>query len=178
MQDQQQDSAILMLCEDLLHGMVAGDHAALLADEDAPLARRFALIRERIISEQHLIEDISRPGRLMVEHFSYFLEQVDHTVGFVRGNIKTGRGLLKGIHIGDWGTISLDINDLTVTWRDADVGYMFYPDRILVRPKDSGQDDMTFFFSYSFKYGSGLLKQFEDVKDHEQTLYWHEGLGE
>lgn len=172
---QEKDSAVLMLCEELLH-RIGKEGDALLADEDSPLARRFALIRERIMTEQHLLEDISRPGRLMVEHFSMFLEEMDYTVSFARGDVKTGRGLLKGIRVGEWGTISVDINDFTVTWRDADVAYMFYPDRILVRPKDSGQDDMTFFFSYSLKYGSGLLRRFCDVKDDEQTLYWHEGL--
>ena len=70
----------------------------------------------------------------------------------------------------------MDIGDVSLCWRDADVGYMFYPDRIIIRPKDSGQDDITLFFSYSFKYDKELIKAFQDVQENEQTLYWHDDM--
>lgn len=173
------DQDILLVCDDLLK--VFGDHNidlhdSQLAVDSAPIDRRFSFIRDRIETERRLIEDISRPGRLMIEHFSLFMDKMDYTIGFIYGDIKTGRGLLGNIRVGEWGTVSLEIGDVSVTWRDADVGYMFYPDRIIVRPKDSAQDDITFYFSYSFKYDKELLKEYQDVSKNDQTLYWHEDL--
>lgn len=173
------DQEILLLYEDLIKVFTKHDvvkHSSQLDIDASPIDRRLSFIRERVETERRLIEEISRPGRLMIEHFSLFLEKMDYTIGFIYGDIKTGRGLLANIRVGEWGTITLEIGDVSVTWRDADVGYMFYPDRIIVRPNDSGQDDISFFFSYSFKYDKEQLREFQDVASHEKTLYWHEDL--
>ena len=173
------DAEILLLCEDLINCLNAhpGLTGATEAEREAsPIGRRLGFLRKRIETERRLIEEISMPGRLLIEHFSLFAGKMDYTIGFSYGNIKTGRGLLSGVRIGEWGTITLDIGDVSVNWRDADVGYMFYPDRIIVRPKDSGEDDITLFFSYSFKYDGDLILAFKDVKDDDQTLYWHDDM--
>lgn len=175
----QSDAEILLLCEDLINCL--NRHKSLSGTTDAeressPIGRRLNFIRQRIETERRLIEEVSAPGRLLIEHLSLFAGKMDYTIGFIYGNIKTGRGLLSGVRIGEWGTITLDIGDVSLCWRDADVGYMFYPDRIIIRPKDSGQDDITLFFSYSFKYDKDLIKAFQDVQENEQTLYWHDDM--
>ena len=171
-----EDTQILLFCEELLQKFQSEEVQSWLKNEDQPLAKRLNFIRERIETERRLIEELSRPARLILEHFTMFLEKRDYTIGLLYGDVHTGRGLLSGIHIGKWGTIHIQIGDISVTWRDADVGYMFYADRIVIRPKDSAQDDINFFFSYSFKYNNEQLKRFSDVQSHEKTLYWHESL--
>ncbi len=173
-----QDHDILLFYEDLINVFNKWDMPKTVEGPGATGAvlKRLARVRERIELERRLIEDISRPGRLLVEHFSMFLENMDYSVGFATDNIKAGRGILNHVKIGEWGTITLAVGSASITWRDADVGYMFYPDRIIVRPRESAQDDITIDFSYSFKYDKEQLKSFSDVAEHEQTLYWHKGL--
>lgn len=174
-----QDQEILLICEDMMSVFQNKQRKSSIDFENvdgSPLARRFSFILERIETERRLIEEISRPGRLLFEHFSVFLERMDYTIGFICGDIKTGRGMLSNMRIGEWGVISIEIGDIKVTWRDVDVNYMFYQDSIIVRPKDSSQVDIKFFFSYLLKYNRDQLKRFQDVAEDEQTLYWHKDL--
>ena len=69
----------------------------------------------------------------------------------------------------------LTINGMEVTWRDADYNYMFYPDKVILRPKMAGKSDIYLYFSYAFKYGN-VLSRFPEVAEHEQTIYWHQDM--
>ena len=71
--------------------------------------------------------------------------------------------------------MSLIIDSLEITWRDADYNYMFYPDKVILRPKAAGKSDIFLYFSYAFKYGN-VLSRFPEVASDPQTIYWHQEL--
>lgn len=171
------DDDILLLCEDLQNVLRSFkvEHPWVEGDETA-LGKRIATIEKAILSEQRLIEDISLPGRFIVEHFSTMLNEIGYSMGFQYREVKSGRGPLNNVVVGSWGTITIKVGDIELSWRDQDVQYMFYPDQVVVRPKDSAEDEMTFYFSYSFKYALGQLKLYQGVKDDPQTAYWHSSL--
>lgn len=138
----QSDAEILLLCEDLINCL--NRHKSLSGTTDAeressPIGRRLNFIRQRIETERRLIEEVSAPGRLLIEHLSLFAGKMDYTIGFIYGNIKTGRGLLSGVRIGEWGTITLDIGDVSLCWRDADVGYMSTRTGLLSAPRTAAR---------------------------------------
>ena len=171
------DAKVLLLCEDLQKILKNFKDSAPLADEgDLPLKKRLDFLEKMVASEQRLIEDIGLPGRYIVEHFTIILNEMSYSMGFKYRQIQSGRGPLTEISVGEWGTILVKIGNMEISWRDQDVQYMFYPDQVVVRPKDSAEDEITFFFSYSFKYAPGQLKKFQAVKDDPQTAYWHESL--
>ena len=171
------DDKVLLLCEDMRKILKEfKDNASWIDEGDVPLEKRLALLDKMIASEQRLIEDIGLPGRYIVEHFTMILNEMSYSMGFQYRQIQSGRGPLNEISVGDWGTITVKIGDVEISWRDQDVQYMFYPDQVVVRPKDSAEDEITFFFSYSFKYAPTQLKKFQSVKDDPQTAYWHESL--
>ena len=162
------DAKVLLLCEDLQKVLKNFKDSAPLADEgDLPLKKRLDFLEKMVASEQRLIEDIGLPGRYIVEHFTMILNEMSYSMGFKYRQIQSGRGPLTEISVGEWGTILVKIGNMEISWRDQDV---------VVRPKDSAEDEITFFFSYSFKYAPGQLKKFQAVKDDPQTAYWHESL--
>ncbi|MDO4281897.1 MAG: hypothetical protein Q4C56_09730 [Peptococcaceae bacterium] len=173
----ERDSDVLLLCEELEKTIKKfKEESPWLQENDPPLKNRLSLFERCIASERHLIEDVSLPGRFVVEHFTAMMNVVNTSVGFKYRNVESGRGPLNQILVGDWGTIHLTVGDVTINWRDQNVQYMFYPDQLVVRPKDSLEDEITLFFSYSFKYLPSQLKKFQAVKDDPKTIYWHDGL--
>lgn len=171
------DDDLLLLCEDMQKAMNSfrAAHPQTLAD-GSPLKNRLDEISSAVSTEVRMIEELSLPGRFIVEHFSMMLDQPDYAVGFEYRAIKSGRRTLSRIKVGEWGTITIVIGDVRISWRDADAQYMFYPDQIVVRTKDLAEDEISFFFAYSFKYVPGLLKRFQEAKDDPKTIYWHESL--
>lgn len=177
MQFLEHDAEVLLLCEDLQETLKKfKTKMSWSDDEDLSLQKRLALIDKAIDSERRLIEEISLPGRYIVEHFTAILNETSYSMGFQYRELKGSRGPLTDISIGEWGTITVKVGNIEMSWRDQDVQYMFYPDQVVVRPKDSAEDEIAFFFSYSFKYAPGRLKKFQAVKDDPQTAYWHESL--
>lgn len=177
MQFLEHDAEVLMLCEDLQETLKQFNNKMLWSDEeDLSLQKRLAMIAKAVDSERRLIEDIGLPGRYLIEHLTAILGENNYSIGFQYHDLKSSRGQLGGISVGEWGTITLKIGNVEVSWRDQDVQYMFYPDQIVVRPKDSVEDEITIYFSYSLKYAQGRLKKFQAVKDDPQTVYWHESL--
>lgn len=179
MNNNSNDDAILMLCEDLVNTIQASCKAMkdkYDADSALPIDRRFAFILEKIETERRLIEDVSSPCRFVIEHFTLLLDELEYTIGFQFKGARSGRGLLNNIKLGPWGTVTVKIGDVDLTWRDHEALYMFYPDKVIIRQKDSAEDDITLYFSYSFKYALPLLRAYQHVHDDPQTLYWHESL--
>lgn len=171
------DEQILMLCEDLqrvINGFKVENKW--LENGVSPFAKRLQQMSERITSEQRIIEEIGLPGRFIIEHFTTILGEDNYSLSFKYRDIHSGRGCLNRISVGPWATINLKIGDVEVSWRDKDVQYMFYPDQVVIRPKDSVEDEITLSFSYSFRYSLTQLQLFQKVKDDPQTIYWHESL--
>lgn len=174
------DSETLLLCEDLSNTLRQGREQihAYHKDKDVALMKRLDALDRMIASERRLIEEVSLPCRYIVAHFSLLLHELEYTIGFSFRDIRSGRGLLNQLEVGEWGTVSLRIGDVSLQWRDADAVYMFYPDKAIVRQKASAEDDITFILNYPFTYANDLLKAYQGVAQDEKTLYWHESLSE
>lgn len=171
------DQKILMLCEDLERTMKEAEKLPEYNDSSSYFCR-WATIQRKVDTERRLQEEVSLPCRLLLEHFSLFLGKWDYNIGFKAGQVQGGRGALADIYIGPWGNIFLNIDGMEVTWRDADYNYMFYPDKVILRPKqDNGKGDIYLYFSYDFRYGN-VLNRFADAEHDPQTTYWHAELSE
>ena len=168
------DQEILFICEDIEQCLKRAEQLPGYNDSSSYYCRLITL-KEKIATERRLQEEISLPCRFLLEHFSLFLGKWDYSIGCKYGQVPRGRGILTDIKIGEWGNVSLIIDSLEITWRDADYNYMFYPDKVILRPKAAGKSDIFLYFSYAFKYGN-VLSRFPEVASDPQTIYWHQEL--
>ncbi|MBE6112047.1 MAG: hypothetical protein E7195_03350 [Peptococcaceae bacterium] len=170
------DQELLLICEDMEQCLKRAEQLPGYNDSSSYYCRLVTL-KEKIATERRLQEEISLPCRFLLEHFSLFLGKWDYSIGCKYGLVQCGRGMLSDIKIGEWGNVSLIIDGLEVNWRDADYDYMFYPDKVILRPKSVGKNDIYLYFSYAFKYGN-VLSRFSDVANDPQTIYWHQELNQ
>lgn len=168
------DQKILMIYEELENGLKEAEKLPDYNDSSSYYCRLHT-IKDKVETERRLLEEVSMPCRFLLEHFSLFLGKWDYSIGFIYGQVQAGRSALTDIEIAEWGNVILSIGNVEVTWRDADYYYMFYPDKVILRPKAAGKSDIYLYFSYHFKYGN-LLHRFQEVASDPQTLYWHQEL--
>ena len=136
---------------------------------------RFRHLEEMVESERRLIEEISPPCRLVLEHFSAFLDQPDRGIAIRYGQSRYSGGEYQGFSINEWGHVTLKIGNGRVTWRDDEYQYMFYADKIVLRANDIQKPEIVLSFAFSLKY-SKLLEEFRDVPGHPQTAYYQPDL--
>ena len=149
----------------------------LTGDENHPQAVRFKILLEKLTTERRLLEEISLPCRLILEHFSTFMRKPDHTIDFRSGQLEVGRGILNDFVIDEWGNIYILIGNIRLGWRDQDYQYLFYPDKVILRSYDRSKPEIQLSFNFAFKY-SKLLPEFSGITEHKQTLYCHPDLFE
>ncbi|MDR0469744.1 MAG: hypothetical protein LBH09_07205 [Peptococcaceae bacterium] len=136
---------------------------------------RFQQLEEMVASERRLIEEISPPCRLILEHFSTFLDQPDRGIGIRYGQSRYSNGDYLGYSINEWGHVTLKVGNCCVTWRDDEYQYMFYSDKVVLRAYDIQKPEISISFTFSLKY-SKLLEEFPDVPVHPQTAYYQPDL--
>ena len=113
MQFLEHDAEVLLLCEDLQETLKKfKTKMSWSDDEDLSLQKRLALIDKAIDSERRLIEEISLPGRYIVEHFTAILNETNYSMGFQYRELKGSRGPLTDISIGEWGTITVKVGNI------------------------------------------------------------------
>lgn len=130
---------------------------------------------KKIRTSRRVIEDLSPPCRMMLEHFSYFLGDHTHSMGYKVGQFLDGRSVLVDFDVEEWGNISLNLGNIILKWRDEDYNYLFYPDKIMIKSKNRSNPDIFLSFSFSFKFTKVHLR-YEGIKNNPQTEYWHEEL--
>jgi hypothetical protein len=136
---------------------------------------RFKALEDKLTTERRMLEEISLPCRFILEHFSTFIGKPDQTIGFRFGLLEVGRGNLNDFSINEWGNVYLVIGNIRLVWRDKDYQYLFYPDKVILRSYDRSKPEIHLFFNFAFKY-SKIMDDFQDVAQHEQTLYCHPDL--
>ncbi|MCL2121064.1 MAG: hypothetical protein FWH28_02300 [Clostridiales bacterium] len=136
---------------------------------------RFRHVEELVATERRLIEEISPPCRLILEHFSTFYDQPDRGIGIRYGQSSYFNGDFLGFSINEWGHITLKVGDCRITWRDEEYQYMFYADKVVLRANDIQKPEIILSFSFSLKY-SKLLEEYPDVPGHPQTAYYQPDL--
>jgi hypothetical protein len=138
---------------------------------------RFRYLEDMVASERRLIEEVSPPCRLILEHLSTFLDQPDRGIGIRYGQIRYSNGDFLGFAINEWGHVTLKIGNCRITWRDDEYQYMFYADKAVLRPYDISKPEISLYFTFSLKY-TKLLEEFPDVPGHPQTAYYQPDLFE
>ena len=177
---QSKDARYLTALEDLTQiiRQAAGESAAGDADPEFQSQRlRFRYLEELVSTERRLIEEVSPPCRLILEHFSTFLNQPDRSIGVRYGQSSYTNGDYLGFTINEWGHVTLRAGNFRITWRDDEYRYMFYSDKVILRAYDIQKPEITISFNFPLKY-SKLLKEFRDVPDHPQTAYYQPDLFE
>lgn len=173
---QMRDQQILEAYEQIARSvMEIKGQQELLFQKDIPQVTRFNQFIQHMETERRLVEEISLPCRLILEHFSTFLGKPDYNLGFFVGNVEVGRGILNGFSIAEWGNVTLTLGNISMTWRDEDYHYLFYPDKVILRSCDLSKPEIKLFFNFPFKL-SKLLPDFPELKDHERVKYWHPDL--
>jgi hypothetical protein len=136
---------------------------------------RFRQFEDMVASERRLVEEVSLPCRLILEHFSTFLDQPDRSIGIRYGQSRYSNGDYLGYAINEWGHVTLKVGNCRVTWRDDEYQYMFYADKVVLRAYDIQKPEITISFNFSLKY-SKLLEEFRGVQEHPQTAYYQPDL--
>ncbi len=130
---------------------------------------------KKIRTSRRAIEELSLPSRMMLEHFSYFLGDYTHSMGYKVGQFLDGRAVLVDFEVQEWGNIILNLGNVTLKWRDEDYKYLFYPDKVMIKSKNRSNPDIFLSFSFSFKYTKVHLR-YKDIENDPQVEYWHEDL--
>ena len=138
--------------------------------EFRPQRLRFRQLEELVASERRMLEEISPPCRLLLEHFSTFLDQPDRNIGIRYGQCRYANASYLGHTINEWGHVTLKLGNCRLTWRDDEYQYMFYSDKVVLRAYDIQKPEISLTFTFSLKY-SRLLEEFRDVPSHPQTAY-------
>ena len=136
---------------------------------------RFRNLDEMVASERRLIEEVSLPCRLILEHFSTFLDQPDRGISIRYGQSRYANGDYLGYTINEWGQVELKTGNCRITWQDDEYQYMFYADKVVLRAYDISKPEISISFNFSLKY-SKLLEEFRDVPGHPQTAYYQPDL--
>jgi len=138
---------------------------------------RYAQLEQMIETERRLLEEVSLPCRLLLEHFTSFLDQPDRVIGVRYGLSQYSYACFYGFVINEWCHVTLKLGNYQITWRDDEYEYMFYADKIILRSYDLQKPEICFNFNFSLKY-SKLLDIFADVVEHPQTGYCQPDLFE
>jgi hypothetical protein len=136
---------------------------------------RYAQLERMVASERRLLEEISLPCRLLLEHFTAFLDQPDRNIGVRYGSSEYSYAAYHGFVINEWCHVTLRLGNYWITWRDDEYEYMFYADKVILRSYDLQKPEICFSFNFSLKY-SKLLDVFADVVNHPQTGYYQPDL--
>jgi hypothetical protein len=138
---------------------------------------RFRQIEDMVAAERRLLEEISPPCRLLLEHFSTFLDQPDRSIAIRCGQFSYSHSAYLSFSINEWRHVTLKIGNCCITWRDDEYQYMFYADKVVLRAYDIQKPEIAISFTFSLKY-SKLLEEFQDVPGHSQTAYCQPDLFE
>ena len=172
------DERYILAMEELAQTVrrIAGEYLGKDGESEFRAQRlRFRQFEDMVASERRLIEEISAPCRLILEHFSSFLDQPDRSVGIRYGQSSYSNGDYLGYAINEWGHVTLKVGNCRITWRDDEYQYMFYADKVILRAYDIQKPEITISFTFSLKY-SKLLEEYPDVPGHPQTAYYQPDL--
>ena len=127
---------------------------------------------EEVRNFRRIIEEISIPARLIVEH----LMDCRHKAGEV--SIETGQMTLAFSSIGSikveqFGIIRLQCGQLETSWRDNNYNYYFYPDKVELRAKDE-KSAIKILLTYPFT--QQILEKYPELIRCPNVAYIHPQL--
>ena len=103
---------------------------------------------EEIRNHRRIIEEISYPARLIVEHLMS-CQFKSGQVALETVQLSQGFSSISGIKVEQFGIIKVKLGELEVTWRDGNYSYYLYPDKVELRAIDE-KSGVKLFFSLAF----------------------------
>lgn len=129
----------------------------------------------QLLTFRRILEEVSLPCRMMLEHFSFFMGDHTHSLGFKLGQFIEGRSSLIDFEVQEWGNVVLHLGSFSLKWRDEDYVYLFYPDKVMIKSKNRSNPDIFLSFSFSFN-STRVHERYEGITQNPQVEYWHEDL--
>lgn len=119
-----------------------------------------------------ILEDISLPARLIIEHILE-LKAKAGLMSFESENIVQNFSKIHDVRVEEFGVIKISIGNIELTWRDEVYNYLLYPDKAELRTIDE-KSMIKLFFSHHF--GRQDIHKFSEVAQSSQLLYIHPDL--
>ncbi|ADY56369.1 hypothetical protein Sgly_2076 [Syntrophobotulus glycolicus DSM 8271] len=126
-------------------------------------------IEEEIQAYARIIEEISVPARMILEHV-LVLKDKSGQMAVESSNINFPFSVIRNIKIDQFGLINIQAGDLELSWRDIDFHYFFYPDKVELRSKDEKSIIKLFF---SLHFGRQTIKKFSAIQKDQGVIYIH-----
>lgn len=125
--------------------------------------------KKEIRSYARIIEDISFPARLILEHVLELKYRAGQ-MAIDTENITQGFSVINDVMVEEFGVIKLSTGSIQLTWRDEDYNYLLYPDKVELRTVDE-KAVIRLFFSHNF--GRQQLHKYSSVINSPKLLYIH-----
>jgi len=134
--------------------------------------RQLEQLCEELRSQRRLLEDISFPARLIVEHLLE-CQSKGGQVAVEAGQIAQSFTLVSAVKIEEFGLIKAGLGKLELSWRDGDYTYYLYPDKVELRAADE-KSAIKLFFSLAFSLQE--VERFPELLRSPNLVYIHPQL--
>lgn len=119
-----------------------------------------------------ILEDISLPARLILEHILE-LKYKAGQMAVEAENIIQGFSNINDVRVEEFGVIRIATGNIQLTWRDEVYNYLLYPDKVELRTLDE-KTTIKLFFSHVF--GRQSVLEFSAIANSPKLLYIHPTL--
>ncbi|NLM21362.1 MAG: hypothetical protein GX207_06390 [Peptococcaceae bacterium] len=127
---------------------------------------------KEIRSYARILEDISLPSRLILEHI-LDLKLKSGQMAVEAESINQGFAPINYVGVEEFGVIKISTGSIELIWRDADYNYLLYPNKAELRTID---EKAVIRLSFSYSFGQKHLQKFAGVLSSPQLLYIHPTL--
>ncbi|UWG95612.1 hypothetical protein LPY66_11855 [Dehalobacter sp. DCM] len=143
-----------------------------LTDQKCIYAEKIRQWEDEIKAYGRIIEEISLPARLILEHI-LLLKFRSGQMAMEAENITQVFSAIGDVRVEKFGIIKITSGDVELSWRDELYNYLIYPDKVELRTNDE-KTTIKLFFSQSFEEKD--IQKFSDIKESLQLLYIHPSL--
>jgi len=143
-----------------------------LKDIKSIYAERVRQWEKEIRAYARILEDISLPARLILEHILE-LKYISGQMAVEAENINQGFSQINDVQVEEFGVIKIATGNIQLNWRDGIYNYLLYPDKVELRTVDE-KSTIKLFFSHNF--GRQDIYQFSAVAESPKLLYLHPTL--
>lgn len=151
---------------------ILADESKTLKDVKSIHCERIRQWDKEIRAYARILEDISLPARLIVEH----VLELKYKAGLMAveaENITQDFSAIGDVRVEEFGVIRISNGNLQLTWRDELYNYFLYPDKVELRTVDE-KTTIKLFFSQVF--GSQDVHKFSAITDSPKLMYIHPDL--
>lgn len=148
---------------------VIENEAKNLKDVKSIHSERVRQWEKEIRAYARILEDISLPARLILEHILE-LKFKSGQMAVEAENIIQGFSNINDISVEEFGVIQISTGNIQLSWRDEIYNYLLYPDKVELRTIDE-KSTIKLFFSHIF--GRQDVHKFSSVTASPKLLYLH-----